>query len=96
MGDAVLAVFDTFMNHLKVTADRINAFGDQTQFLRVAVLEDGVARLGVDTGLPVDNIKLVICLLAAYPLSLVHKLVPTAAARHLYSLVLGIFYVQFM
>eukprot|EP01133_Synstelium_polycarpum_P012201 gene12201-14279_t len=49
------------------------------------VLRDGL-------GIPVDQIKFVLCMLASYPLAMILKRVPNANAKHVMSIVLGIAY----
>lgn len=64
--------------------------------LKVAPLEDAVGGLAAATGFPADQLKTLLALLAAYPLSMIQLRLPSAAARHAFSAVVGLFLAQFV
>eukprot|EP00741_Cyanophora_paradoxa_P001233 tig00000471_g1190.t1 len=43
-------------------------------------------------GFPVDQVRYVACLLLAYPAAGIHKLLPSATVKHIYSIVVGLFF----
>jgi len=54
-----------------------------------------VDQLHAAAGFPDDQLRFVISLLAAYPLGLIHRLIPGELPRHLYSALTGLLLVQF-
>jgi lysophospholipid acyltransferase len=61
-----------------------------------AVLGDWIASQSASLGFAADQIRLMICLLAALPLGALHKLLPGATIKHIYSFLIGLWYTYFV
>lgn len=55
-----------------------------------------VAELSAALGLATDQLRYVLCLFAAYPLAGVYKLLPSAALKHVFDIVVGVLAAQFV
>lgn len=64
--------------------------------LQPAALTAGIGSLSDASGVGVGEVKLFLCLLAAYPLALVWRKLPTATAKHVFSVVVGLWMLQFV
>lgn len=64
--------------------------------LQPAALTAGIDTLSVASGVGAGEVKLFLCLLAAYPLAVVWRKLPTATAKHLFSVTVGLWMLQFV
>jgi len=53
-----------------------------------AVLEP----IGSGVGFPIDQFKFILCLLASFPLAIIHKAFSNVVVRHVYAIVVGLFF----
>ena len=56
------------------------------------VIRAPYAALGATLGLPIDQLCLLTCLLSAIPLGSLHKRLPNPLVKHVYTLIIGLFY----
>jgi len=54
------------------------------------------AKISNVAGTPADQVRMVVCLLAALPLGLVHRKLPGKNIKHVFSALVGLFYVWFV
>lgn len=87
---------DTLLSLGATVAEGFDQAANAATVLKVAPLEDAVGTLAVNTGFPADQLKTLLALLAAYPLSMIQLRLPSATARHAFSAIVGLFLAQFV
>ncbi|KAM3570524.1 hypothetical protein VYU27_007424, partial [Nannochloropsis oceanica] len=67
---------------------------DKTVYLTVPGMDEALAPLGATLGFEIGMLKYVLAMFLAYPLSGILNILPSANAKHAFSLVVGLWYAQ--
>lgn len=78
------------------TANQLDVYAAKTTVFRIPAVEQWAGATGEGIGLPADQFKYVLAMLAAYPLAILFNFLPFGSVRHAFNLLVGIFLAQFV
>jgi len=89
----MIEALEPFLQRYSDVCSQLAHYGSYTIPAPVAA---GLEQLHQNSGIPVDQLKFLLLAVGAYPVAFLYRLVPGTTLKHLFSIVLGIWMVNFL